>query len=188
MSVLRLFLAIHTPPDARSALADLRDRLKAGGADVRWETTPKLHITLRFLGDTEETLLRDFVPLIEGVARGFPPFAIRYRGTGCFPGLRDPRIIWAGVENPDGTLAALQGAIEDAVRASGFEPERKAFHAHVTLGRVKSRTGLGGLLRMLESAIFDGPPATVGAFTLMKSTLRPGGSEYSTLHVFPLGR
>lgn len=186
MPPLRLFFAIDTHSDARTALAGVRDGLRSSGADVQWESTPKLHITLRFLGDTPQELLRDFVLYSEGVSRGFPPFPIRYRGLGCFPGPRDPRIIWAGVEDPDGTMAALQAGIEEGVCRLGAPPERKRFHAHVTLGRVKSLRGVDRLMGMMESAILDGPSATVGEFTLMKSILRPGGSEYAVLHSFPL--
>jgi 2'-5' RNA ligase len=186
MPPLRLFFAIPTPADARVRLSELRDELAASGADVKWESTPKLHITLRFLGDTPEELLRDFVLYNEGVSRRFPPLPIRYRGVGCFPGPHDPRVIWAGVEDPGGTMAALQAGIEEAVCRLGLPPERKRFHAHVTLGRVKGRRGMHRLLEMMESAILDGPSATVGEFTLMKSILRPGGSEYTVLHSFPL--
>lgn len=186
MPLFRLFFAIPTPADARTRLAELRDELAASGADVKWESAPKLHITLRFLGDTPEDLLRDFVLYNEGVSQRFPPFPIRYRGVGCFPGPQDPRVIWAGVEDPGGTMAALQAGIEEGVCRLGFPPERKRLHAHVTLGRVKGRRGMDRLLEMMESAILDGPSATVGEFTLMKSILRPGGSEYTVLHSFPL--
>jgi 2'-5' RNA ligase len=187
MSRLRLFIAVETPPAIRVAIGDVRDMLKRSGADVRWESTDKLHITLRFLGDTDPELLPDFVTMLEGAAARSGPIGVRYSGLGCFPHRRDPRVLWVGVDDPGGELRRLQGEIEDGCRVLGVLPEPKAFHAHVTIGRVKGRRNLGGLLGMMESATFQGLPATIGSLSLMKSQLQPGGSVYSTLNRFFLG-
>jgi 2'-5' RNA ligase len=186
MPPVRLFIAVETPPDIRSAIADLCSTLKRSGADVRWESSDKFHITLRFLGDTDPGLLPDFVTMIEGVAARRARFRIRYGGVGCFPHQRDPRIIWVGVDDPDGELTTVQREIESGCRALGVLPEPKAFHAHVTIGRVKLRRHPASLLAMMESATFDGLSATIGSICLMKSTLQPGGSAYSTLNQFSL--
>lgn len=186
MPLLRLFLAVDTPPEAKAALTEIQNRLRGSGADARWESEPKLHITLKFIGDTNPDLLPDFVSLSKGVASRRGPFDITYRGVGCFPHMRDPRIIWAGVDDPSGGLAALAGELDEACTQLGIPREQKQFHAHVTLGRVKSRRNIGGLLARMESATFEDRPATVSAILLMKSDLKPDGSVYTTLHQFPL--
>jgi RNA 2',3'-cyclic 3'-phosphodiesterase len=184
MSLLRLFIAVEPPPDIRAAIAALRDELKRSGADVRWENTDKLHITLRFLGDVASELLPDFVTMIEGVAADRGPIRVTYGGIGCFPHRRDPRVVWVGVDDPTGELKRLQQQIEDGCRALGVSPEPKVFHAHVTIGRVKGRRNLGGLLATMESTTFGSLSATISSVCLMKSTLQPGGSLYSTLNQF----
>jgi RNA 2',3'-cyclic 3'-phosphodiesterase len=186
MPPLRLFIAAETPPPVRAAIAGLRDTLKQSGADVRWEHTDKFHITLRFLGETNPELLRVFVPLLEGAAARRRPIGVRYSGLGCFPHRDDPRVLWVGVDDPDGELGLLQQEIEKGCRAIGMAPEPKAFHAHVTIGRVKGRRNLGGLLAMMESATFQSLAAPIGSICLMKSELQPGGSVYNTLNRFSL--
>jgi 2'-5' RNA ligase len=186
MNTFRLFVAIDTPREVKEAMTGLRDHLKRSGADVRWESSEKLHITLKFIGDTPQNLLPDFVPLLEGVAANRQPFGISYFGIGCFPHRQDPRVVWVGVEDPTGGLATMQRAIEAGCISLGFPAEQKGFHAHVTLGRVKSRRNLGSLLATMESATFEGRQATVSALLLLKSELKPGGSEYTILKQFPL--
>ena len=186
MPPLRLFIAVDTPPEIKASMAGLRDTLKRSDADVRWESEEKFHITLKFLGDTDPELLPHFVPLLEGVAARRQPIGIRYSGLGCFPHVRDPRVIWVGVEDPSGDLVALQHQIDAGCLSLGVPVEQKAFHAHVTLGRVKSRRNLRSLLATMESATFDGRSATITAVILMKSDLKPGGSVYTTLKRFPL--
>lgn len=186
MPTIRLFVAVDTPREIRDALTGLRDRLKHSGADVRWESPEKFHITLKFIGDAPEELLPDFVSLLEGVAAHRAQVEIRYGGIGCFPDRHDPRVIWVGVADPRGLLADLAQEIEDGCAVLGVPRERRGFHAHVTLGRVKSRRNLGSLLATMESATFENLPATVSAMLFMKSELTPGGSVYTTLKQLPL--
>lgn len=182
MGKLRLFVAIETPHAVRAKLADVITTLRATNADVRWEQTEKLHITLKFLGDTDERKLESIIASLEQIAQSFPEFSIRYASLGCFPHQREPRIIWAGVGEADATLAHLARSIDDALAALGFRKEERAFHAHVTLGRVKSQRNVHHLLRTMESITFESQPEHVAHFVLVKSELKQSGSVYTTLH------
>src|SRR5512141_720389 len=128
MSRVRMFIAIATPPDPRRQVAAVRDELRATGADVRWEPDGKLHCTLKFLGETDDTRIGEVKAAVQRSVAGIPPFVVRYAQLGCFPNRRDPRIIWAGMENADGALARLQQQIEDACAMIGYDREDRAFH------------------------------------------------------------
>ncbi len=179
--MLRLFIAVPTPPSILPLLADARDELFNSNAEVKWEPTDKLHCTVKFLGDTREDLVQPLTDVLTRVASSIPPFSVRYAGTGCFPGVRDPRIIWAGIEDPEGGLASLFKSIENAVCHLGFGREPRAFHPHVTLGRVKGRHRIGELLETMETVTLHSPPVTIQQIELIQSTLKPGGSEYGTI-------
>ena len=99
MATLRLFIAIEIPAAIRSDIASAVRELKTANADIRWEQTEKIHITLKFLGDTKEELLPQIVLLLEGVTAAAACFTIEYSRFGCFPHKREPRIIWIGVED-----------------------------------------------------------------------------------------
>jgi RNA 2',3'-cyclic 3'-phosphodiesterase len=181
-----MFVALPTPVEIRASMAGLIGTLSRPGADVRWESREKLHCTLKFLGPTsreqQERLGRD----LAAIARGTPALTITYRTLGCFPTLRDPRVIWVGMTDATGALSLLQTRIEAAAAGVGFPPEDRPFHPHVTLGRVRGRTGIRNLITTLESSTFESTAVTIAEFHLVKSDLRPGGSVYTTMGTFPL--
>lgn len=186
--MLRLFIAIPTPASILPSLSATREALRESRAEVKWEQTEKLHCTLKFLGDTKEELVTSITDSLSRIATATPPFAVRYAGVGCFPSRRDPRIIWAGMEDNGGQIKTLFEVIETAMSALGFESERRAFHPHVTLGRVKGSRRIGELLETMETITLQSPPVTIQEIELVKSVLKPSGSEYATVaHVALMG-
>ncbi|MBM2846335.1 MAG: 2'-5' ligase [Bacteroidetes bacterium] len=181
MPTLRLFIAIETPPPMATQIGTIRDRLKASDADVKWEPNEKLHATIKFLGDTDDQLLPEIVSYLRGVCQKFAPFQIRYKGVGCFPNSRTPRVIWVGMDEPGGNLDLLHHEIDSELVALGFKREEKRFHPHVTLGRVKSNKKIHSLLRMMESTTFESQPVTVQEIALIQSELKASGSVYTIL-------
>ena len=186
MPSVRLFIAIDTPAGVRPGAVALRDQLRASEADVKWESDDKLHCTIKFLGDTPAEQVTAVSAILREIASKTPPFDVRYRGLGCFPDRRDPRVIWIGVENPGGALQQIHEQIEAALEPLGFQKEQRAFHAHLTLGRVRSRRNLRNLLAMLETVTFESEPATIREVELIRSDLKPGGSLYTVLKSHPL--
>ncbi len=186
MPKTRTFIAIPTPPDIREALAGIQRELRRAAADVRWETPDKLHITLRFLGDVDDTLLPQLLKECADAVCYLPSFSLIYGGFGCFPDMRNPRIVWAGSENPDGTLVGLKQKIDEVVTHYGFEPEKRSFHPHITLGRVKGNRNISNLITMLQSITFEAHATVIGGLHIMKSELRPSGSIYTLLQSIPL--
>lgn len=186
MATLRLFIAIEIPPDVKSQFAPVLRELKAVPVDVRWESFEKLHITLKFLGDTNADLLPQIIRHLDTAIHCVSPFAVRYSGLGCFPNQRDPRIIWIGVEDMQHAMHPLVESIEKTMAALGIERDRKAFHPHVTIGRIRSQRNIRDLLRTMESTTLKSHTTNVSHIVLVKSELKPGGSEYSTVKTFHL--
>ena len=186
MPSVRLFIAIETPPDIKPQIGAIRDELRTSGADVRWEPDEKLHATLKFLGPTDEKLLPEIVSIGRGVCRTSAHLNVRYTGVGCFPNRRAPRVVWVGMEDLKGNLSTLQREIEAVLEPIGFKREEREFHAHVTIGRVKSEKHIGSLLRMMESVTFESQPVTIQEISIVKSELKSSGSVYTTLKTIPL--
>ncbi len=138
--MLRTFIAVRLPEPVLEALG----KLAAGVAQdwpprgVRWVRAEGIHLTLRFLGDTEEEQIAALKLGLDEAVAGFAPFELCFGDMGCFPNVRRPRVIWAGVADAGERLAPLQKAVERMVRAQGWEREQgKAFRPHLTLGRVR---------------------------------------------------
>lgn len=185
-STLRTFVAVELPLITRNELDAFVREFRSLDAAVRWEQTAKLHITLKFLGATEEAQLPAIIRLLKTAVADIAPFPLVLTSTGCFSGRHGPRVVWIGAESPAGALEALATRVDEATRQLGFEPDNKPFHAHVTLARITGRRSVVDLLRTMESRTFRSQPIEVSHIALVKSELRPGGSVYSVLSSIPL--
>jgi 2'-5' RNA ligase len=185
---MRLFIAVNLPSEVRERLAAEQDRLRRAQADVSWVRAENIHVTLKFLGETEEKRLERIRPALREVARSGAPFSIQVSGLGSFGG-RIPRVVWVGLQEGAEPLSRLAKDIEAALARLGFPRERRGFTAHITLGRVRSAKNVGALLTALAQTE-TGPfgSVEVNQFELMRSELRPTGSVYTVLDRFPLAQ
>ncbi|HKP34989.1 MAG TPA: RNA 2',3'-cyclic phosphodiesterase [Sphingomicrobium sp.] len=176
----RLFVAIRPPDDIRDLLIDAMD----DSADFRWQHDEQLHLTLRFVGEVERPVADDLADALVRIRA--EPFQLRITGVGRFE-QRSGGALWAGVE-PKAPVAALAAKVERVCLAVGLEPERRAFHPHITLARWKGRRSreVADYLerkRGLVSAPFD-----VTEFTLFESHLSRHGAHYEEVASYLLGR
>jgi 2'-5' RNA ligase len=183
---LRVFVAIDLEPELKKALQDLVMRLKKTGADVRWVNFSGMHLTLKFVGEIAEGDLPAVQTVLRDLTRECAGFPLALRGTGTFPESRSPRVLWVGVKEEPG-LMALAEEIEKRLAAEGFPPENRPFHPHLTLGRVKSASGIQATLRELEK-YREAPLGEMAArkVTLFESVLKPEGAEYRVVSEFEL--
>jgi len=139
MEKIRTFIALTLPDGAREALGAVSQELapQVPEKSVKWVTPERIHLTLRFLGDTAVDKLDDVAKGLDTVAAASAPFTLHLDQLGCFPNERRPRVIWVGVRGATEEAAALKGAIDRMLAPLGWEPEKRSFHPHLTLGRVK---------------------------------------------------
>jgi len=192
METIRAFIAIQLPPQTLEALAALQREMKkqVPPRSVRWMRPEGIHLTLKFLGDTEVDKLPQIERALAAVARHAPACTFIVGGLGCFPNSRRPRVIWVGVQEEMGRLTALWEAIEEAMAPFGYEPERRGFKPHLTLGRVQRRAPHRDVSQVGEAvsrtAVGTLSEVVADRFALIRSVLKPGGAEYTALKVFSL--
>jgi 2'-5' RNA ligase len=182
----RGFIAVDFP---RSQTLDaLAADLRKASPSLKVVGTDQLHLTIKFLGDTEEGLIPEIIATIQKATSGVQPFEIRVRGTGAFPSLSRMNVIWVGVEGAE-PLAKIAEALEISLESLGFPRERRPWKAHVTLARVKGSRDLDPVRRILESHATDlFGTSTVDAVHLKKSVLTPQGARYTILETVGLRR
>src|SRR3970040_1457372 len=146
---IRAFVAVNLDPSLKEALARVMERLKATRADVARGKPENLHLTLKFLGQVEETRLEAIAEAVASAARGCGPFRFVLGGLGAFPQPRAARVVWVGVPEGADSLAGLQARLEAELEPLGFPREERPFTAHLTLGRGRGpgrRAQLAGAL------------------------------------------
>jgi 2'-5' RNA ligase len=144
-----------------------------------------LHLTLKFLGDVDDTREPNLrVALGQVAGSGEPrPLSLHIEGFGVFPDFRRPRIVWAGIE-PDPALELLQHRVEQVFAPLGFPSEAKPFRPHLTLGRAERDArprDFAGLEGALAALVFA-DTVVVPDVDLMQSTLQSGGAVYEVKH------
>lgn len=184
------FVALELPTSLQAAFSKAITRLEKAIPGVQWTDPRRMHLTLRFLGWTTQNRLNALEPHLGVAARACPGIEARVAGLGTFPASSRPHVLWAGVDLPRPGVA-LQAACEAAALECGFPPERRAFQAHLTLGRWKEPARRPTL-----------PPFDLGATRLERLVLyrsdptkrevalpgvRRAVAAYSQLAAFPLG-
>jgi 2'-5' RNA ligase len=171
---LRLFVALELPPAARDALVAFRD----AAADPRiWRpvAADALHLTLAFLGrrPAEDVVAIDEV--LYAAASSAPRLSLA--GALLLPPRR-ARVLCVALDDPDGTLAALQSRVSEGLAGAGvYVPERRPFRAHATVARLRPRERASrSVATAPEPLEFHGE-----SLTLFVSRLHPHGARYEPL-------
>ena len=185
---MRLFVAVHLPDEMKEELyASFSRAVKGRVRGLRFVPPANVHITLKFLGETDEGLIPSIEETLNAVAEEAGPFTMNVGGAGAFPDVKRPRVVWAGVREGRDELVQLAKAAETALESLGFEAERRPFRGHVTVARVKSPTAVKAVSEIV--AANDGRDFgsfEVESFSLVKSELKPDGAVYSDVRKFGL--
>jgi 2'-5' RNA ligase len=188
---VRLFVAAEIEPAVARHLAqvsgELRARVEARAPRARltWVAADRLHFTLRFIGEVDESgaaaIARALEPALATAA-----FDLTIDAIGVFPAKGPPRVIWAGVDAGRDGMASAEQEVSARLATCGIAPEARAYSPHLTLARVRDPGGLRSR-HVVEGA----PRAAIGttrvdAITLFQSHLSPKGPTYVALQRTPL--
>ncbi len=132
----RIFIALKV--EAEETLLKMLSVFKSGlGNDIiKWTSTENIHITLAFLGDTDEKLIEPISSMLNEKCKGFGKFELIIKGSGVFRNFNDPRIIWVGIE-PSDKLMHLNEVIINGLKGMNIKLENRPFNPHLTIGRIK---------------------------------------------------
>ncbi len=177
----RTFIAIRIYPgdEMSSCLLHLKQELQK--EKIKWVDPGSLHITLRFLGDTDPGRVIKTGEALEKAVPGFASPEVVFRGLGLFRNLRDPRVLWIGMD-PGKILPDVKEAIDRELDFIGVPPEDRSFRPHLTLARIKflkDRELLGDLIR--EYRDFEYQSSLLKEVIYYESILGAGGPEYIPL-------
>lgn len=174
----RLFVAIRPPETIRDLLIDAMD----DSADFRWQDEEQLHLTLRFIGEIERPVADDLADALGRVRA--PRMQLRIAGVGRFE-QRNSGALWAAVD-PKAPLAALAAKVERTCQSVGLEPERRAFHPHITLARWKGRRTREVHDFLERRRGLASEPFAIDRFILFESHLSKHGAHYEEVASYGL--
>lgn len=187
---VRLFIACEVPDDARAAIGAVIETLRGrSGTAVRWIRAEGVHVTLKFLGEVPVKKLPAIKLAVQEAVVGHSPFELEFSNIGTFGGREGLRIMWVGIAGDVLRLEALVRAVNAALAVVGFEPERRPFRPHLTLGRVRDEIPTRQRAE-IEVAVgkMSVPPTTwrTTQVSLMRSRITAQGASYEVIATFPL--
>lgn len=185
---MRLFIAIEIPHEIKAALAAAQNHLRQIRADVSWTKPENIHLTLKFLGEVEESRLNEIRQVMNDAVSETSFFSLGLQGMGVFPDERQPRVLWAGLTGAIEQLQKLQRRLDGGLRQINLSDGNNDFHPHLTIGRIKSNRNTRELLAEAQQYALPALSFNVSEIVLMKSELHPAGARYTALIRAPLER
>jgi 2'-5' RNA ligase len=186
---VRLFFAINFPADLRERLwSDAQALRGAVTRGVKWTEPALMHVTVKFLGETDESVVPSLVAAASDAVAALPPVDAVVHRFGAFPNFDRPRIVWVGIDDR-GQLGRVATAIDRACTTFGFEEERRQFATHITIVRVKDVVHRDELTELRQKAerSQSSRATRIETVDLMRSHLGPAGPRYDVMEAIPLG-
>ncbi|HEX7494940.1 MAG TPA: RNA 2',3'-cyclic phosphodiesterase [Bacteroidales bacterium] len=182
----RIFIALNV--EAGDTLQKMISLLKSrlSEENIRWTNPENIHITLSFLGDTEEKWIKDINSMLKNKCEGSGRFDMFIKGFGVFRNVNDPRIIWFGIE-PSAKLMSLNGSIMKGLTELGIKIEDRPFKPHLTIGRIKhlnDKVTLKALIDKYQNSEIQ--KSMINEVILFESILLQSGPLYKPLAKFTL--
>jgi len=195
VAALRAFIAIDVPPAVLDTIIRIQTRFKSLGLHASWVKPGNIHLTLKFLGETDPDRIPGIQNKLAETLSPFAPFQLSLGSVGVFPDTKNPRVLWVGLKDEEDALKTLQTGIEKALESIGFPREQRPFSPHLTLARIQSsreikspkgKKELKNELDAINQEGIDPHPFDAGVIHLYESQLTPKGSIYTVLANFKL--
>ncbi len=178
---MRCFIAIDIDEATRSRIEELQEQLQREAQlrefDAKWVVPKSIHLTLKFLGEVRDSEIAEVCRIVADTAGDHERFAVEAANVGSFG--RPPRVVWVGINDSDG-LAKLQKDLDGRLADAGWPTDRKQYHGHLTLCRVKN-THAG---KVLADVLKHQEPVSVGtifadSLCVYSSDLKSTGAVYA---------
>jgi 2'-5' RNA ligase len=181
---IRSFLAFDIDNEAvLKKITDAQNILVKTGASLKLVKPENIHITMCFLGNITPPMVEKIFEEMKKVQ--FTPFDVKIQGTGVFPHLRYPRVVWVGITEGADQMRSIFSQLEPRLRKLEFAADSKGFSPHLTIARVKSGRNKDELVKYIsENADCEFGVIRAECLRLKRSNLTPRGPIYSTLEEF----
>lgn len=184
----RLFIALDIPDAAQEMIKNIGDVLRKSGVRAKWVEQKNIHMTLKFLGDTDPSMIPPITDLLDKMLEGFPPLKLSIFKAGAFPDTSRPSVLWAGVSGDIEVAMKLARSIDRTLfEILEIPRETKSFKPHITFARIKKGFYSKNLAEALDRISEEESLGFISdSVTLYQSTLTKEGPIYRIIRKFDL--
>ncbi|HSB51133.1 MAG TPA: RNA 2',3'-cyclic phosphodiesterase [Dissulfurispiraceae bacterium] len=184
---MRCFVAIDVPQEVKENVRGLIEGIRHTSRGVRWVPVENIHVTLKFLGEIPDGTVDKVRARVAEVCGRHEPFTVSVRGTGAFPSIRRPSVLWVGIEVTE-EMELLYDETDASLSELGFTRETRKFSPHLTVARVRDARDIEWTVKefcTFRETFFGTIP--VREVLVMQSVLKPTGAEYRKVHGCAIG-
>ncbi len=179
----RLFIALELSKKQKEEVKILQSHLSEYLDGVRWVKPAGMHLTLKFLGDTEPDKLELVKSAMDQAVSGLKSFEVSYGRGGVFPDPARARVIWLGLKEGEKDVRKLAKNIDQELQEMNFAPEKREFTPHLTIGRIRDKISKAKIEQFIErEKSFVTGNVKIDGVVLFESTLTPQGAIHTPLH------
>lgn len=181
----RIFIAIEISEDIRKAI--FKQSMKAFSSHdyIRVIPPDNIHITLKFLGDTRDEDIGKIIHAVSSAASGHNSFDYSLEEKiGAFPNTGKAKIAFIGINRGSNKISSLYQSLEDNLSSIGIKKEKRGFHPHITLARIRKPVDIGSIKWDPVNMLGNEPEAE--SLAIFESILGSGGARYIIIERFVL--
>ena len=179
----RLFVALNIPDEIKKKIVELRRDLvnQIPGNQyekLRWEPEEKLHLTLKFIGEVEDSIVNKIVDAVDFI-KEYEKLNSELTKFGFFYKKKAPKILWIGLKI-DSSVYKLTEELNKKMQKFFIPIENREFSAHLTLLRIKNNLDKN-FIASFEQFVIPETKFIAEDISLIKSELLPEGSKYTEI-------
>ena len=179
--LIRTFVSVSVPKEIVNIQSMLKSTVEPKGVKVRWVMNGKMHLTLKFIGNTTHGSIDNFNEALFNVVKSAKVINLSISGTGAFPVKGRPNVLWLGIKGDIDELKQLTVNINNSLEPLGFITEKRDFLPHVTIARIKSNQKKIPNISNYLNTTFTELPMKIVKISLMQSESFSKGTFYTIL-------
>lgn len=184
---MRLFIALKLSKKQQHEVGALQSKLKSFLQGVKWVRPENMHLTLKFLGETDSSSVHHIKKALEKAASCQSTFRLGFGKTGVFPNPRKARVLWIDLDSGKDETHNIAEKVQNCLFEEGFPKENRDFQPHLTIGRIRTPIARDQLNVFLEQErSFRTSVESVNEIVLFQSILDRYGASYKEIHKIPL--
>ena len=179
--LVRTFVSVSVPKEIVNIQSMLKSTIEPKGVKVRWVMNGKMHLTLKFLGNTTQGSIDNLNEALFNAVKSAKVINLSISGTGAFPVKGRPNVLWLGIKGDIDELKQLTVNINNSLEPLGFITEKRDFLPHVTIARIKSNQKKIPNISNYLNTTFTELPMKIVKISLVQSESFSKGTFYTIL-------
>ena len=184
---MRFFIALEIPTENLASFKEIQDSLHTLIPQTRLTDLNKIHLTLAFLGEQDDSFKDKLIEVINRSVKDIPTFKITPAYIDGFPNIHNPNVFWVGVKDDIDKILLIRERIKDGLEALRLPVDERRFIPHISIAKINGDFKVSKDLEENLQKIMSNPPAggfnpiTISSIKLFESTPDEGFHKHNTL-------